>query len=237
MKLSGRPIEIAGNKVTFILDEPLNIERIETMYEKPVKEVSFWVEAPDPRHATSAQQRFCFKLIGFISKYTGQPVLDIYDYFKLIYAERTCLLFSFKKIAETTVTEASFMADLILDFIFEFNIPFENGFEIIPQNMNRYLYNCIKKRQCAICRDHAEIHHHENLVGIGRNRNQIDNAQSCYIALCRKHHNECHQIGLKNFANKHHLVAIKVDEGTLKRIGLRVVAKDEEIEVEEIENG
>ena len=47
--------------------------------------------------------------------------------------------------------DATILANIILNFIFENNIPFRNGYDILPANQEYYFYKCITKRVCCIC--------------------------------------------------------------------------------------
>lgn len=69
-------------------------------------------------------------------------------------------------------------------------------------------------RNCVICgKPNADLAHYE-AVGRGFNRNKMNHYDKHVLALCREHHNEQHNIGVKSFDKKYHLEGswIKVDE-------------------------
>lgn len=77
---------------------------------------------------------------------------------------------------------------------------------------------CCKHRKCIICLNHADIDHTFGLVGIGRDRRTVDNSKSYFLPLCRKHHQERHNLGAKNFLNKYHIKPVKLNAQTRKEL-------------------
>lgn len=72
---------------------------------------------------------------------------------------------------------------------------------------------------CAICgKAHADIHHWD-AVGT-ETRVLVDHREHRFMALCRKHHAEFHQIGEQAFINKYYVQPIKLDEVTLIELGV-----------------
>lgn len=115
--------------------------------------------------------------------------------------------------------EIATLAELILDFIFENDIPFREGYEIAPQNQEYYFYKCVMARKCCICGKPADICHIET-VGVGRNRRKIDHTKHTFYAGCRKHHSEEHQIGTQNFLNKYQIIPTKLNAESVKQLGI-----------------
>ena len=52
--------------------------------------------------------------------------------------------------------------------------------------------------KCLICFQDAEIHH-VNLLGMGADRTKENDKHFEVVALCRKHHQEIHKLGISAF--------------------------------------
>lgn len=162
------------------------------------------------------QQKKIYAMIGDISDYTGHHVDFLKDYLKSEYlAEFGGKWFS---LACVDMTTASRFIEFILNFCFEWQVPFQQKTVDLAREINNYLYLCLMHRKCAVCGCYADIHHHENLVGMGMDRAKHNHEDSRYIALCRVHHNECHSIGHKTFEAKYKITAIKLNEAAIKEL-------------------
>ena len=118
------------------------------------------------------------------------------------------------------MTTARKFIEFILHICFEWEVPLKLNTVDLTRDVNNYLYLCLKYRKCAVCGCHADIHHHENLVGMGMDRAKHNHIDSRFIALCRVHHNECHNIGHKTFEDKYKLSAIKLNAKAIKELKL-----------------
>ena len=111
------------------------------------------------------------------------------------------------------------LLEIVIDFMFEFDVPFAKGYELLPKEESWYLYQCCKHRKCAVCGIHSDIHHIDT-VGSGNNRNKVDHTKKRVISVCRKHHVEAHTIGDERFLHKYHLNGIYLSYDDFKRLGL-----------------
>ena len=172
----------------------------------------------DCRMISRQQQKKIYAMIGDISDYTGHHVEFLKSYLKCEYIKMYGgEWFSLGYVDRTTARK---FIEFILHICFEWEVPLKLNTVDLSRDINNYLYLCIQYRKCAICGEKADIHHHSNLVGMGRDRKRHDHHNSEFIALCRTHHTECHQIGLKQFEQKYHLKAIKLDLETIKELGI-----------------
>ncbi|RIO83581.1 hypothetical protein BUZ11_03965, partial [Staphylococcus gallinarum] len=58
---------------------------------------------------------------------------------------------------------------------------------------------------CVICGEpKADLAHYET-VGRGMNRNKMNHYGKHVLALCRRHHNQQHNIGVQSFDDLYHL--------------------------------
>lgn len=206
-------------RLTVDINEELNVDRLKTMYQGFDGDREIELRFIDPRGFSSEQRRFIYALLGDIYAYTGEPVESLKEIFWAKFNGLTGRKISLKDISTNTMDDVGLLADIILDFIFEWDIPFKAGYEILPINQEYYLFKCCATRHCCVCGKKADIHH-VDVVGMGNNRRKISNSGRRFMALCREHHQEIHQLGLNSFSNKYHVKSVKLNDETLKRLGL-----------------
>jgi hypothetical protein len=212
--------KISGRKIILELKEELNIERLKTIFNGFDGERQAELFIKDPRGFTAQQRRFVFALMQDIYIYTGEPLESLKDVFYWQFRYFTGKNISLSNESENTVDEVSTLSELILDFIFENDIPFREGYEIPPQNVEYYFYKCVMTRTCCVCgKKHADIHH-VDAVGMGNNRKKINNSGRRFMALCRVCHTKIHTEGFNKFTSKHHVIGIKLNQETIKRLNI-----------------
>ena len=210
--------KITGNKIILELKEELNIERLKTIFSGFDGERQAELFIKDPRGFTPQQRRFVFALMQDIYIYTGEPLESLKVVFYWQFRYFTGKNISLSNESENTVDEVSTLSELILDFIFENDIPFREGYEIPPQNVEYYFYKCVTTRTCCICgKKNADIDHFDKALG-RRKRSEVDHTEFNFAALCRTHHQEKHQIGIAAFKNKHHVIGIKLNQDEIKKL-------------------
>lgn len=214
-------IKVEGNRLTLELKDELNIARLKTIFDGYDGERQAELFIKDPRGFTVEQRAFVFSLMNDIYRYTGQPFDDLKDIFYWQFRFLTGKSISLKNISTNTVDDVSLLADLILDFIFDGDIPFKDGYEVPPQNIQYFFYKCVMNRTCCICgKKNADIDHFDKALG-RRKRKEVDHTEFTFAALCRTHHTEKHQMGITEFKKKYHVIGIKLkqDEIIKLRIG------------------
>lgn len=214
-------IKVEGNRLTLELKDELNIARLKTIFDGYDGERQAELFIKDPRGFTVEQRAFVFSLMNDIYRYTGQPFDDLKNIFYWQFRFLTGKNISLKNISTNTVDDVSLLADLILDFIFDGDIPFKDGYEVPPQNIQYFFYKCVMNRTCCICgKKNADIDHFEKALG-RRKRKEVDHTEFTFAALCRTHHTEKHQMGITEFKKKYHVIGIKLkqDEIIKLRIG------------------
>lgn len=210
--------KISGRKIILELKEELNIERLKTIFSGFDGERQAELFIKDPRGFTPQQRRFVFALMQDIYIYTGEPLESLKDVFYWQFRYFTGKNISLSNESENTVDEVSTLSELILDFIFENDIPFREGYEIPPQNVEYYFYKCVMTRTCCICgKKNADIDHFDKALG-RRKRSEVDHTEFNFAALCRTHHQEKHQIGITEFKNKHHVIGVKLNQDEIKKL-------------------
>lgn len=172
----------------------------------------------DCRMISRQQQKKIYAMIGDISDYTGHHVEFLKSYLKCEYIKMYGG--EWFSLGYVDMTTARKFIEFILHICFEWEVPLKLNTVDLTRDVNNYLYLCLKYRKCAVCGCHADIHHHENLVGMGMDRAKHNHIDSRFIALCRVHHNECHNIGHKTFEDKYKITAIKLNEAAIKELGI-----------------
>lgn len=215
---SAKLLKFKGNLIEADINEQVNIQRLKTMYGDYEGDRIIEVRFVDPRRFTVQQRNFIYALIGDIFLHYGESPESLKEYFYWQFQAFTNRNISLSDDSQSTVSDANLLADIILDFIFENNIPFRNGYEILPANQEYYFYKCITKRVCCICgKTGAEIDHFDKALG-RRSRKKVDHSEYTFAALCPQHHHEKHQIGITRFKQKYQVKGIKLNDETRKKL-------------------
>ena len=209
---------VDGDKVTLQLKESLNIERLKTIFDGYDGERLAEIFIKDPRGFTVEQRKFFFALLNDIYKETGLSIDEMKDYIYSMFRYATGKNISLSNQSVSTVDDVSYLTNLVLDFIFEHDIPFKDGYEVPPQNIQYFFYKCVTSRTCCICgKKNADIDHFDRALG-RRKRKEVDHTEFTFAALCRTHHTEKHQKGITEFKNKYHVIGIKLNQDEIKKL-------------------
>lgn len=213
--------EQRGRDLVIHLDKPLNQDHLETV---SGGQGEFYVdfEVADPRKASVQQRRLFFALLHDIETHFVVPSEFLKSMFYTQYEFYTAgKSISLSDATESSVSDANTLLDLVIDFMFEWRVPFKKGHELLPKEEDYYLYQCCRHRVCTICSKYADIHH---IDVVGRtNRNKVDHTKRHVMALCRVHHNEIESIGTIKFAQKYYVpvTGIKLKIEDLQKLGIR----------------
>ncbi|MCD5183894.1 hypothetical protein IV471_01115 [Enterococcus gallinarum] len=211
-------IKVEGNRLTLELKDELNIARLKTIFDGYDGERQAEIFIKDPRGFTVEQRKFFFALLNDIYKETGLSVDEMKDYIYSMFRYATGNNISLSNQSVSTVDDVSYLTNLVLDFIFEHDIPFKDGYEVPPQNIQYFFYKCVTNRTCCICgKKNADIYHFDKALG-RRKRKEVDHTEFTFAALCRTHHTEKHQMGITEFKNKHHVIGVKLNQDEIKKL-------------------
>ncbi|RIM85837.1 hypothetical protein BU107_11135 [Staphylococcus xylosus] len=170
------------------------------------------VEVPDNKRITHQQRKTIFMLCEDIELHTGQPKEAMrYDFQFELEILNGYEAISLKNCSRKIASE---LIEIIVAFIFYHQIPLRLKTSELMKEDKSYLYWATVNRNCVICgAPNAELAHYQT-VGRGRNRNKIDHTDNKVLALCRKHHQTQHDMGIESFNNKYHLTNswVNVDE-------------------------
>ncbi|PKX52814.1 hypothetical protein BIS21_07245 [Lactiplantibacillus plantarum] len=199
-----------------------NLDHVETV-SGSADEYYTYSELADTRKARPQQRRLFFALLSDIYTWSGMPTDFLKNLFYLQYESYTFgKQISLSGATESSVSDANQLLDLVIDIMFEWHVPFKEGYKLLPREQEYYLFQCCRHRVCMICGNRADIHH-VDVIGAGLNRTHVDHTKRHVMALCRVHHSEIEQIGSVAFSAKYHVPVdgMKLDKETLKRIGLK----------------
>jgi hypothetical protein len=175
----------------------------------------------DPRYISSEQRKKARALIADIALYTGFEPDFLHKLMKCYY----CIENSnedYFSLSDCSVTTARNYINYLINFCFEYDIPFMDKGLNRTDDINAYLYACIKHRRCSLCNKSADIHHVTgSRIGMGSNRKKVSHSQREVIALCREHHNLVHAKGEEEIFEKYKVYGIVVDAEMLKELGYK----------------
>ena len=159
----------------------------------------------DGRTISADQRKKIYATIRDIADYTGYIPEELKEYMKYYYMiENDEEYFS---LSDCSITTARLFLNYLIEFALGYRIPLKNTGLERTDDIDTYLYMCIKYKRCALCGSDAEIHHWD-AIGMGRDRRIYNDSKHRKIALCRTHHSEAHTIGRDRFGKKHHVYGI-----------------------------
>ena len=179
----------------------------EMLTKKHIKQAE--IRFDDGRHISAEQRKKVYATIRDIADYTGYLPEEQKEWLKYLHISKTgCDYFS---LSDCTMDTAREFINTILEYALENGIPLSEEAINRTDDIGRYLYFCIMNKKCAICGKDGEIHH-EDAIGMGNNRNTVDDSGCKKICLCRFHHTQAHQLGVIRFTEMYKVYGIVVKE-------------------------
>jgi len=170
----------------------------------------------DGRTITSDQRKKAYALIGEISRWSGFLPEEAKEWLKFYFTSEYGQ-FDYFSLSDCSVTSAREFISYLVEFCLKNNVPCREPLMSLADDIDKYLYSCLANKRCCICGQPSDFHHCEgSRIGMGRDREEIPLLNAYGMALCRKHHTECHTIGEQTFNNKYHVYGIKVTESLLQ---------------------
>lgn len=165
------------------------------------------IRIDDGRRITADQRKRIYATIRDISDFLGDWPEYYKEYLKFHFCyENNIEYFS---LSDCSITIAREFITYLIDFILEHDIPLSDLAINRVDDIDNYLYGCIKHKKCCICGKRAEIHH-VDVIGLGNNRKTLDDSKHRKMALCRIHHTEEHKVGQDTFNKKYKVYGIIV---------------------------
>ena len=167
---------------------------------KRIKDCMVWLD--DGRHISAEQRKKAYATINDIADFTGYLPEEMKERLKIEHIIRTgCKEFS---LSDCTMEFINTMLDLAL----EMGVPLRDFGGNRTDDIDHYLWACLKNRKCAVCGRTGEIHH-VDAIGMGNDRTEVDDSDSRKICLCRIHHTEAHTVGMPEFEERYRVYGIK----------------------------
>lgn len=232
MEYIAKLLKLKGNQLAFESLEQINVERLKTLYGTS-DNIECLITFRDVRSLSDKQRRFYRALLNDIYDWTGQDTDFLHEWFKEQYFLDKGDRISTARHSLNSKSDMNNLLNIVIEFMFEWNVPFKKGYELLPKNESWYLYQCCKHRKCAVCGKHADIHHEEGLVGMGANRNHYNHSDSKFISLCREHHSQRHTMAWSEFEELYKVQPIKLDTDALIKLNLMSVKQVREIKENE----
>ncbi|MBQ1194541.1 MAG: hypothetical protein IIX45_10580 [Lachnospiraceae bacterium] len=199
-------------KITSIRDNGSSADLIvrvqdKELYNRIINEKQNIVELDirDFKKITDDQRKKAYACINDISAYTGYSPDEAKQVMKYYYISKTGD--KFFSLADCSRDLARDFINVLIDFCLENGVQTSDKLSERTDDIDRYLWQCIKHRKCAACGLEAEIHHWD-AIGMGNDRRTYDDSQNRKIALCRKHHTIAHQKGRESFQRDYHVYGI-----------------------------
>ena len=175
-----------------------------------------YIDIKSNKTITPQQRKTIYGIITDIGKYTGYSKDEMKNIIKVNY-----VAFSGSNIFSLSNVDRDTANDLIrycFDLCIKLDIPIRlSTYQSIDKD-DYIIKQLLLHRQCIIDGGRADIHHLD-AVGMGNNRNKIDNSQRELLPLCRRHHSEYHTIGHDKFMQKYHLThGVKLNKEELKKL-------------------
>lgn len=176
----------------------------------------------DPRMISDDQRNYFWALMGNYADHAGHLQRATGDYYLFNFMEEFDLPeFPTTRRNGMKLETARQLLQYVLDDFIKKEIPFYEQEFYLAEDESKLFYALTMNRICWICGDKGDIHHAYGRVGAGRDRNKIDHTKSRFECLCRKHHNQAHQMGQSKFDDYYKITPIKLKKEDLRDLGIR----------------
>lgn len=143
----------------------------EAIVKKRIKDCMIWLD--DGRHISAEQRKKAYATIRDIADFTGYAPEEMKERLKLEHIIRTgCKEFS---LSDCTMDTAREFINTMLDLALEMGIPLMDFGSNRTDDIDHYLWACLKNRRCAICGRYGEIHHVDS-IGMGNDREKVNDS-------------------------------------------------------------
>lgn len=178
------------------------------------------IKINDDRIITPEQRRKIYATIKDISIFTGDEPEYLKEFLKFDYSGESGE--EYFSLSNCNINTARNFINHIIDFVLRENIPLSDIGVNRTDDIDKYLYGCIKYRRCSITgRAGADIHHCVgSKVGMGNNRRKISNKGRELIALSRDWHRKVEQEGEEEIFKLYKIYGIMLDNAALRELKL-----------------
>lgn len=159
----------------------------------------------DGRRITALQRRKAYATIRDIALHTGympEEAKEVMKYYYIVKTGRDYFSFS-----DCSIETARIFINVLIDYALREGIQVQGNLIDNADDIHAYLACCIVHKKCCICGLSGEIHH-EDAIGMGADRTELDDSEKRIICLCRKHHTLAHSLGKERFFKMYHVYGI-----------------------------
>ncbi len=160
----------------------------------------------DERTISAVQRKKIYATIKDISLFTGDDPEYLKEFLKFDYCGESGE--EYFSLSNCSIDIAKEFINHLIEFILRENIPLSDVAINRTDDIDKYLYYCIKYRRCSICGNVGETHH-INTIGMGMDRSKYDDSEHLKMQLCRKHHQLAHSMGVDSFCQTYKVYGIK----------------------------
>lgn len=159
----------------------------------------------DGRRITALQRRKAYATIRDIALHTGympEEAKEVMKYYYIVKTGRDYFSFS-----DCSIETARIFINVLIDYALREGIQVQGNLIDNADDIHAYLACCIVHKKCCICGLSGEIHH-EDAIGMGADRTEVDDSEKRIVCLCRKHHTLAHSLGKERFFKMYHVLGI-----------------------------
>ena len=208
--------EINGRRAVVEFDQYADMDKIKRY---SVGDVLHWLEITDGRKRSGEQVAKAHALIGDIAKSWEVPKPAAEKQLKnMYYADPDQAVEPFS-MADCSMSTATAWIEWLLNLCFDENIDFATKSWDILSSSYSFQMQCLKHRECVICRKHAQYCHVET-VGMGNSRKMIDHSKHHLMSLCFIHHRMQHDEGIESFMAENHIKPITLTREQCVELGI-----------------
>lgn len=183
------------------------------------KSASGEIKLDDGRLITAKQKMRIYLTIKDISNYLGYLESEmeqiLIDNFNVARNEEL------KLIPSTSMSIARKFLAYLLEFVLSMDIPLSDYALNRIDDLDSYLIFALMVRKCWICGQPSDIHHAlDDRVGMGSNREKINNVGRKAASLCRLHHTQLHTMSEEIFYKKYKIHPIVLTQEMVNKLKL-----------------
>ena len=214
--ISGRIIEIRPSGMMIIVAQMPEWKTVD------LSGNSVEIGIPDGRLISPDQRKRIYAMLRDISDWMGEQDPDVVKNLmklKFMMEEMNAIARRLFSLSDCDMTTAREFINFLASFIIANNIPVKEPLAQYCDDIERFVYECLMHKVCAVCGKPAELHHVE-AIGAGRDRDAVCQIGMPVLPLCRIHHTESHRLGQESFLEKYHLQPLPLTGKIGKVFGL-----------------
>lgn len=177
----------------------------------------------DGRTISMEQRRKAYALMAEIAEWVGDLPEFVKRQLKMDFVvnRMQALQKQMFSLSDCSMTLAREFITFLIEFMLEHDVPSRTPLYELCEDIGKYVYACAINKKCIICGRKAELHHAEDRIGMGGDREEISHLGMRVQPLCREHHDEAHSKTQAAFNEAYHVVSVKADEAICKKWRLK----------------